>query len=69
MHHTQTAKKWLKDKCEKPTVMVHAEYINKIKTLPLPTEEHWMQDTSEDHDIGYTKKILSSPYVTTIYPN
>ena len=46
--------------------MVHAGKINKTKTLPLPTEEEWRQATSEDRDLGYIKKILSSPDETPI---
>ena len=35
----QTATKQMKDRDETPTLMVHAGYINEIKTLCLPTEE------------------------------
>ena len=53
---------------EKTTVMVHAVHINKTTTLPLPNEEEWSQDTSEDHDIVYINSILSSPEETPIDP-
>ena len=68
MKHGQTETKNLKDKGEIPTGTVHVGKINKTTTLPLPTEESWSQDTSEDHDLGYIKRILSSPEETTIYP-
>ena len=48
--------------------MVHADQINKTTTLHLPTEEEWMQATSEDHDLGYIKRVLSSPEDTPIDP-
>ena len=60
MYHKQTVPKHLKDKGETPTVMVNEGHINKTTILPLPTEEEWRQATSEDHDLGYIKKILSS---------
>ena len=46
---------------ETPTYMVHAGQINETTTLPLPTEEDWKQATSEENDIGYIRRILSSP--------
>ena len=46
--HTETQQ--LKNNNETTTLMVHAVYINKTTTLPLPTEEEWKQATSEDHD-------------------
>ena len=49
----------LKDNNENPTVIVHAGKINGTTAIPLPTEEEWRQDTSEDHDIGYINRILS----------
>ena len=61
MHHKQTATKQLKDNGEITTGTVHAGQVNKTKTLPLPTEKEWRQATSEDHDIGYIKRILSIP--------
>ena len=64
--HTETQK--LKDNNETSTVMVHADQINKTTTLHLPTEEEWMQATSEDHDLGYIKRVLSSPEDTPIDP-
>ena len=61
MHQGYTETKQLKDNNEIPTVMVHARHINKTTTIPIPTEEEWRQATSEDHDIGYINRILSSP--------
>ena len=58
----------MKDKNETTTLIVHAGHINKTKTLPLPTEEEWSQATSEDHDLGYIKRILASPEETPIDP-
>ena len=58
----------LKDNNETPTVMVHAGQINKTTILSLPTEEEQRQATSDDHDIGYIKSILSSPRETPIDP-
>ena len=46
MHQEHTATKQLKDTVETPTLMVHAVNINETTTLPLPTEEEWIQDTS-----------------------
>ena len=68
MHKGHTETKKLKNNNETPTVIVHAGQINKTTTLPLPTDEYWMQATSEDHDIGYIKRILSSPDDTPIDP-
>ena len=48
--------------------MVHSGYINKTTTLPPPTEEEWMQATSEDNDLGCIKRILSSLEETPIDP-
>ena len=48
--------------------MVHAGHINETTTLPLPTEEEWKQAASEDHHLGYIKRILSSPEETPIDP-
>ena len=61
MHQKMTATKNLKDKGEIPTGTVHVGNINKTTTLPLPTEEGWSQATSEDHDIGYIKRIFIYP--------
>ena len=61
MHQGHTETKQLKYNNETPTAMVHAGNINRNKTLPLRTEEEWRQATSEDHDIGYINRILSSP--------
>ena len=58
----------MKDKYETPTVMVHAGKINKTTTLRLPTEEEWRQATSYDNDLGYIRRILSSPEETPIEP-
>ena len=41
--------------------MVHTGQINETTTLPLPTEEEWRQDTSEDHDLGFIKGVLAIP--------
>ena len=48
--------------------MVHAGQIKESTTLPLPTEVEWRQATSDDHDLGYIKNILSSPEETHIDP-
>ena len=64
--HTET--KHLKDDNETSTVMVHTGQINKTTTLPLCNEEEWRQATSEDHDIGYIKIVLSSKKDTPIDP-
>ena len=61
MHQKMTATKNLKDKGEIPTGTVHAVNINKTTTLTIPTEDEWRQNTSEDHDLRYIKRILSSP--------
>ena len=66
MHQGQNATKNLRDKGETPTGMVHALHINKTTTLPLSTEEERRKAISEDHDIGYIKRILSSPEEKTI---
>ena len=68
IYQGQTTTKNLKYKCEIPTVFVHAGHMNDITPLPLPTEEEWRMDTSEDNNIGYIKRILSSPEVTHIDP-
>ena len=68
MQHKQTATKQLKDKCEIPTATVHVGQINKTTTLSLPTEEYWSKATTEDHDIRYIKRNLSSPEETQIKP-
>ena len=68
MHQGHTEIQQLKDNNEIPTVVVYAGQINETTTLPLPTEEEWMQDTSEDHYLGYIKRVLSSPYETPIHP-
>ena len=68
MHHGHTETQHLKYNNETPTVMVHAVQINKTTTLPLPTEEEWRQATSKGHDLGYIKRILSSPEETRIDP-
>ena len=39
--------------------MVHVRNINENETLCLPIEEEWRQATSEYHDLGYIKNILS----------
>ena len=46
---------------ETPIEMVHSSQINVTTALTLPTEEDWRQAISEDHDLVYTKRILSSP--------
>ena len=48
--------------------MVHAGKLNETTTLPLPTYEEWILVTSEDHNLGYIKRILSSPEETPIDP-
>ena len=67
MHKDHTEIQQLKDNNETPTMMVYAVHINEIKTLPLLTEEEWRQDTSEDCDLGYIKRILSSLDETPLY--
>ena len=66
MYQVHAETKHLKDNNETSIVMVHARNINKTTTLPLPTEEEWMQATSEDHDLGYIKRMLSSLEETPI---
>ena len=66
MNHNQNSKKDLKDKGETPAVIVNGVQINETTTLPLPTEEEWRQATSEDHDLGYIKMILSCTEETPI---
>ena len=39
IQHKCTAKKQIKDKCETPTVMMHARQINETAKLPLPTKD------------------------------
>ena len=71
MHQGNTATKQLKDKDETTTVMVHARNINETKTLCIPTEKEWIQDTSEDHNLEYINNILSGTEdtpVQTKYP-
>ena len=53
MHHKQTSKKHLKDKCEILAVMVHVVQINKTITLPIPIEEECRQAALEHYDLGY----------------
>ena len=59
MHQRHIEKKQPKYSNETPAVMVHAGQVNKTTTLPLPTDEEWRQAISEDHDLGYIKRILS----------
>ena len=60
-HQGHIETKHQKDKNETLTVMVHVGKINKTTALTLPTEEEWRQATSEDHDLRYIKRVLSSP--------
>ena len=69
MYQGKTATQQLKDKDETPIVMVHAVNINETKTLCLPIEEEWRQATSEDHDLGFIKSILSVLEEAHIGPN
>ena len=69
MHQGHTETQQLKYNNETPPVMVHVVQINKTTTLPLPTEEKCRYATSEDHDLGYIKRVLSSPEDTPIDPN
>ena len=69
MHQGHIATQHLKDKNETPTVMLHMGQINKTKKPFLPTEEECSQATSEDHDIGYTKNVLSCMEETLVNPN
>ena len=48
-------------------MVVHTGHL-KNTTIPIPTEEEWRQDTSEDHYLGYIKRILSSPEEANIDP-
>ena len=50
----------MKDNNDTPAVVVHAGHINENTTLPLRTKEEWRQATSEDHNPGYIKRVLSS---------
>ena len=68
MHQGQIETQKMKYNNETPTVMVNAGQINKTTTMPLTTEEDWSQAKSEDHDLGYIKRILSSPEETPIDP-
>ena len=68
MHQRHTETQQMKYNNETPILMLHAEYINKTTTPPLPTEEDWNQATSEDHDLIYIKRILSSTEDTPIGP-
>ena len=63
---TDCKKKQLKDKGAIPTGMVHVGHIKKTTTPTLPTNKEWRQATSEDHDIRYIKRILSSLEETPI---
>ena len=58
----------MKDKGDIIAVMVHLLQIKKSTTLPLHTDEDWRKFTSEDHDLGYIKSIISIPDETTINP-
>ena len=64
--HTETQQ--MKNINETPTVMVNAYQINETTTLHLPPEEESRQATSEYHDLGYIKRILSSPEEKPIEP-
>ena len=68
MHQELIETKQKKDNNETLTLMVHGGQINETTTLILPTEEERRQNTSEDHDLGYIKRILSSPEETLIDP-
>ena len=57
IHHKQTATKQLKYNGEISTGTMYAVHINETTTLPLPTEQEWSKDTSDDHDIGCIKRI------------
>ena len=66
MYQGNTATKQLKDKDETTTVMVHARNINETKTLCIPTDKEWIQNTSEDRDLEYINNILSGAEDTSI---
>ena len=68
IHHKHTSIKYLKDKGEKPTVMVHAIQIKETTTLPLPTEEDLRKATSYYCDLRYINRSLSFPEETPIEP-
>ena len=68
MHQENIERQHLKDNNETPTVMVHVRRMKKNTTLSLPTEERWRKATSQDHDLGYIKRILSSPEEKPIDP-
>ena len=57
-----------KDKGETPTVIVYDGQINETATILLPTEEEWSQNTAEDHDLKYIKRILSGLEETPVDP-
>ena len=46
--------------------MVHAGQINETATLCKTIEEECRNSTSEDHDLSYTKSILSGPEETPV---
>ena len=68
MHLGQTAAKQKNNKGVKNIVMVYAGHTNETTTLFLPTEEECGRTTSEDHDLGYIKSILSGPEGEMVYP-
>ena len=61
MHQGQTVTQYMEYMGETPTVMVHSVKPNETTTQFIPTEEEWRQGTSEYHDLGYIKNILSGP--------
>ena len=42
--------------------------MNETTTLCTPSEEEWIQSTSEDEDLGYINNILSGQEETPIDP-
>ena len=68
IHQGRTETQQLKDTNDTPTVMLHSGKINETTTLCIPTEEEWRHATSEDHDLVYIKRILSSLEETRIDP-
>ena len=68
MHQGNTETQHMKYNNETPTVVVHVGQINETTTLNLSTEEECSQATSEDHDLGYIKRVLSSLEETPIDP-
>ena len=48
--------------------MVHTGQINETTTVCISSDEYWRQASSEDHDNGYIKNILSVTEETLVEP-